>query len=38
VPPVKVIHPLIQDTDTNLLGTVLARPPVTVINTNNPAQ
>jgi hypothetical protein len=31
-PSVQVIHPLIQDTDTNTLGVVLARPPVTVTN------
>ena len=30
-PPVQVIYPLIQDTDTNTLGVVLARPPVQVI-------
>ncbi|HEY9172592.1 MAG TPA: dockerin type I repeat-containing protein [Verrucomicrobiae bacterium] len=32
MPPVQVIHPLIQNTDTSTFGTVLARPPVTVTN------
>jgi hypothetical protein len=30
-PPVQVISPLLQDTDTNTLGVVAARPPVQVI-------
>ena len=30
-PPVQVISPLIQDTDTNTYGVILARPPVQVI-------
>lgn len=30
-PPILVIHPLIQDTDTNGLGPVVARPPIQVI-------
>ncbi|MBI5386145.1 MAG: immunoglobulin domain-containing protein [Verrucomicrobia bacterium] len=30
-PPVQVIHPLVQDTDTNAPGPVVARPPIQVI-------
>jgi hypothetical protein len=37
-PPVAIIHPLIQDIDTNAPGPIVARPPVTLINTNNPPQ
>ena len=31
-PPVQVLSPLIQDTDTNTFGVVLARPPVQVLS------
>ena len=35
-PPVQVIYPLLQDTDTNTLGVVLARPPVQVYSPELP--
>jgi hypothetical protein len=35
-PPVQILSPLIQDSDTNTFGTVLARPPVQVISPAKP--
>ena len=34
-PPIQVLSPLIQDSDTNVMGTILARPPVTVTGPPN---